>query len=320
MVVKQLLIALAICSLSFAADARIDGPSESQAGDLVVLNSVAAEGDKKQWIIPTSLENRFIQTEHQIAFAVRESGDYRFGLVAVSLDDAGEIAIDVATHTVKITGGLCDPVPPTDPGPIDPGPVDPDPDPPAPPTAVYSVSRAAAESLDDPPTAKALANVLSAIQEDTIERMKQTTRDGVESVLLARTGESRNKDWLNVWRRPVDSAITSRTPPGRKQELTLIAKGLSDSMVFRSPIEERPIDESPVVRIEMGSRPDCPWCDKWKREEWPSIHRDGWVLSEVRESGSVPTFRLTVNGQTRSFVGFKDAKFLRRHAEEMSQE
>ncbi|MCA9182164.1 MAG: hypothetical protein KDA51_11950, partial [Planctomycetales bacterium] len=49
------------------AKAQIDGPTESQAGNLVVVSSVGSVADKTEWIIPDSLNGRYIQTGNQLA-------------------------------------------------------------------------------------------------------------------------------------------------------------------------------------------------------------------------------------------------------------
>lgn len=108
--------------------ATIVGPSEVQAGDLVVLRSTGSVGQGRKWaIVPVSAAARmFSFTERDASgnivdsvaiFASRTPGTYTFILVVAS---GGEV--DLALHQVKNgEGGEPDPDPP--------GPEPPEPDP-----------------------------------------------------------------------------------------------------------------------------------------------------------------------------------------------
>lgn len=308
MVVVRTILAMALLVGAVFAEtkAEISGPDKSRAGDLVVLNSVTTKGGSKKWIVPPELANRYLETEHQIAFSVRENGVFTFHLVAASIED-GKIQLDTDSHVVTITDGfdVCDP-PPTEPGdPSDPPP----PDKPDPPDRLKEISQSAAAQLNDPTTAQALAETLSLIvEEDSIDKMRAEVSAAVEGVFLRREGESRTKDWLNVWRRPVSDSITANTPAEYKAALTAIRMGLVDSVVD----SEKPIKPPSKTKIVFYTRENCGWCGRWSREVRPTIESWGWEVLPVDSAGAVPQFDVTVPGKpTIRLKGFQDASRFR---------
>ena len=223
MAVRVLLFLLSwwVSSLVYGqAEAVIDGPTEMEAGNLVVLNSVASKGDAKEWIFPENLKGRYIQLGDQVVFSVRESASFTFILVAVEVSE--EVQIDTVRHTVVITNGI-DSEPPTNPG-----------DPPNdPPTGdldkVKKLSQEAAKKLADPSTARALASAIRKIKQSDLVTMKTEVAIAVESVFLSRKGVSRDKNWSDTWRRPVSESINPSSPEEYSAILRAIADGLESA-------------------------------------------------------------------------------------------
>ncbi|TWU22471.1 hypothetical protein Pla52o_35270 [Novipirellula galeiformis] len=301
-----------LCATAFGeAVAKIDGPETSEAGNLVVLNSGNSKGHVKRWIIPPALENRYIQTESQIAFSVRESGEFRFALVAVDVTGEATADVDVATHTIAITNGICDPVTPD---PSDPdGPTNPDP--PAN-SQLREISRDAAAKLNDPTTASALAAAISAVNLGTLDAMKADAQAAIESALLERKGASRDADWLSTWRRPINDGIKATTPGGFLADLQAIASGLIDSVGSAKPPVPAPVPDQPSAPktfVTMFSRPDCSWCNRWKSEVWPTLESWDWELKEVFSTQSVPQFEIASPGfGVAKMTGFQDVEKFRK--------
>lgn len=309
------LLALLICTPLFGqAKAQIDGPSEQQAGNLVVLNSVASISDSIKWIIPEALAGRYIQTGEQLAFAVRESGSFTFHLVAVTVDETNAADIDVATHTVTITDGFGDPCPEPDPG--DPEqPTDPDqPTDPVPDFAeLEKLSKDAAASLSDPATATALAKVLRSIKLAELPTMRATVAGAVEAVMLGRNRESQSKDWLGIWRRPVDEAIEVDTAEEYLAALAAIASGL-EAAIGNAPAPSPAPEPAPQKLIKMMTRVDCTWCQKWRNEVKPSLVAKGWKVEELTSGGSVPRFEVIVGDDQHLLIGFQPASVFEKYA------
>lgn len=296
------------------AKATIEGPTESKAGNLVVLNTGSSKADATQWIIPDELDGRFVHIGTQLAFSVRESGRFKFYLVAVSHETdetaAGQIHIDVAAHTVTITDGFgeCKPGEPVDPvDPIDPiNPVDPEP-----PIEGYrqieDLSRESARRLDDPSTATSLANVLRQIRQASLAEMRKSVSDAVEAVFAMRRGPSEGKAWDVEWRKPLDQAVEKlgiTTSEQYQKVLAAISKGLIDSVTI-SPSPNPP--QLPTVQITFYTQGDaCSWCVKWKREVKPVADAvPGWIITSVATTGSAPQFDVRVGNKVQRLVGYQ---------------
>lgn len=306
------LLALLVCTPLYGqAKAQIDGPDTQQAGNLVVLNSVASISDSIKWIIPETLAGRYIQTGEQLAFAVRESGSFTFHLVAVTVDETNAADIDVATHTVTITDGFGDPCPEPEPGEPD-KPTDPDQPDPVPDFAeLEKLSKNAAASLGDPATATALAKVLRSIQLAELPTMRATVAGAVEAVMLGRNRESQTKDWLGTWRRPVDEAIDVDTAEEYLAALAAIASGL-EAAIGNAPVPAPA--PAPQKLIKMMTRVDCTWCTKWRNEVKPSLVAKGWKVEELISGGSVPRFEVSVGNETYLLIGFQPASVFEKYA------
>lgn len=273
------LISLLLFSTAALADptAKIDGPTESQAGNMVVLNSVATVGSAKQWIIPDELAGRYFQTGDVVAFAVRDEGQFRFSLVAVEVDEAGEVLIDIASHTVTITDGFG-----TTPAP--------DPEPDKPPVsdfdALKRASKAGAIAVGDSVTAKQLADAIAAIaSRETVPETQRAFSAAVEGVLLNRKGASRDADWLGKWRRPVESEFVSVSPSSPSEYLAairVVGDGVRDSLDSASA---RSVPVGASVVMEYGD--NCPPCEAWKARDSPALKAAGCVV-EHRRAKSLP--------------------------------
>lgn len=224
------LLLMLAASVAYGLEAKITGPEQAKAGDLVVLSGADSDGDGFRWIAPEGLQTLTCGDAMQIAFASGSPGKYTFTLVAADTS----ANIEFATHTVEIVGSL--------PKPDDPG----EPPKPAPPLpgdyqSVLDASNAGADSANDPPTAAALH---AAIRDTatTLENLCETGRcpglaeckrqmvAAIQNVLLMRQGASRSRDWRGLWRVPVNAAIDSlglTTPPQYLAAMRAAAEGLN---------------------------------------------------------------------------------------------
>lgn len=115
------------------------------------------------------------------------------------------------------------------------------PEPPAPDLSeLAKLSADLARQLNDPPTQSALAAELSKVNLAglDLEAAKRQVNTTIEQkVLLKRTGESRYKDWLNGWRRPMQQAIDAipnLTFEAYQDAIKQIAESLQDGQVSTS--------------------------------------------------------------------------------------
>ena len=199
--IQSLVLVLVLCSFGWAQPvAKIVGPSQAPAGELVVLGSNGSIGDNLIWIRPDSIQT--VQAgcnilDTQIFFSTTKPGKYEFMLIAADKT----AAIAYAKHTVTVTGSVVDP-------PIDPPPVDPPVDPPNPAKwlKLQESSKANADKLNDSPTRSRLKSSLAAtvLEIDSkptqLADAKTLVMKSIEAVLLTRTGASAKVDWT-VWRK-----------------------------------------------------------------------------------------------------------------------
>ena len=236
---KSLLIWLALATVALAdVQAIIDGPTSGNAGDLVVLDGSKSVGDGWKWLLPDGLQTLSCganDTPGQVAFAVGRPGKYTFALILADKN----AAIDYVSHTVVIGGTLPGPEP-------DPTP-DPEPDPQPEPTPVPELERLerlsteSAARLADAVTARGLAEAIMSVERQ-IEAMcaagqcpglsaaKAMMVGAIERRLLARTGSSRNVNWIDGWRVPIDTRIKSLNPqdvPTFRAMMRAVAAGLT---------------------------------------------------------------------------------------------
>jgi hypothetical protein len=240
----RVFLLVALLAVPSRADVRavIDGPATGNPGDLIVLSGVNSVGDGHLWIIPEGLQTLACGNAGpgQLAFASGRAGSYTFGLIVADK----EAAIDYVTHTVKIGGSLPQP-PPTEPDQPD-LPI-PDPDEPGQPTPVpgleqiEKLSRESAARLADATTAKSIAEGIFEVERQ-IEIMcsrgqcpglataKQMMVATIEGRLLGRRGDSRNVNWLDGWRKPINEAINRLNAvdvPSYRAIMRAVAVGLS---------------------------------------------------------------------------------------------
>lgn len=225
---RSLIIALMLTSAVMAeVNAVIEGPTIGTPGDLVVLDGSRSVGDGHQWIMPTNIQTLAcapISGPGQIAFASGKAGTFTFTLIVADKT----AAIDYATHTVTIGSG---------------GPVDPPPTPmPVPDLRrIEELSYESASRLADATTAKGLADSILAVDAQIaglcargqcpgLQSAQSMMVSAIERRLLERTGASRNVDWLNGWRKPVNDALAKLQGvdvPKYQAAMRAVAAGLS---------------------------------------------------------------------------------------------
>ncbi len=186
--------------------AKIVGPTEAPAGELVVLSSTGSTGDNLKWVKPEGLQTLQVGCsllDTQVVFATTKPGAYKFMLIVADK----EARIDFIEHTVTI-GGSVKP-PPVDPGdPVKPPPVDPSP---TKWTSLQNASKASADRMNDSGTRSKLKAAIAAVALDisgrcdvgqcpTVEAAKDQVKRAIEQTLLARTGPSAQLDWTQ-WRK-----------------------------------------------------------------------------------------------------------------------
>ena len=184
--------------------AKIVGPTEAPAGELVVLSSTGSTGDNLKWVKPEGLQTLQVGCsllDTQVVFATTKPGAYKFMLIVADK----EARIDFIEHTVTIGGS------------VKPPPVDPDKPPPVTPPSptkwsnLQSISKSTADRMVDASTRSKLKASIAATVLDlegrcaagqcpTLDAAKDSVRKSIEQTLLARTGSSALIDWTQ-WRK-----------------------------------------------------------------------------------------------------------------------
>lgn len=227
-------------------------------------------------------------TPEYVVYAFTQAGTHE-----VSFKQIGQNPLDYEEKDViVIVGG----------GGSGPGPVDP---PPPISGAVSEASRKGATALNDPATASAMASALrGAIAQATgkpIDEQKLIVRSAIETVLLNRKGESRTKDWLALWREPVNNAIAGENP--QANYLSLIqqaADGLSGTSAFSSSL--------PV--ITMYSMSNCRNCELFKEVDIPRIKFASVSIDYTASNPAVltyPSFMIECYGKRMMAEGYHTA-------------
>lgn len=191
-----------------ALKATIKGPSTALAGTLVFLSHEDAVGDNKVWMIPEELKSQSASCGTSVFFSIPTPGKYQFGLIVA--DKQANIAYSYHTITVTSPGVTTPPptVPPTLP-PTVPPPTAPNFD------SIRAVSRAGVDALNDPATTQLLqTNLLKVVNSlpPTLPEAKGAVTATIELCFSMRQPESRGKDWLNLWRIPLDREIAKFNP------------------------------------------------------------------------------------------------------------
>lgn len=202
---------LTIPAFSQELKAAIKGPATALAGTLVFLSHEEAVGDNKVWIIPDELKSASASCGSNIFFSIPTPGKYQFGLIVANKQ--AEIAY--SWHTINVTGSIA-PTPTPTPGPINPSPINPSPgNPPPSYESIRLTSRAAVDTLQDASTtsllASSLINVLPKLP-SYLPDAKGLVTSTIETCFAMREPTSRRKDWLNVWRIPIDKEMAKANP------------------------------------------------------------------------------------------------------------
>lgn len=182
----------------------IKGPSTALAGTLVFLSYEEAVGDNKVWIIPDELRSASASCGSNIFFSIPTPGKYQFGLIVANK----KAEIDYSWHTINVTGSPM-PVPDPSPSPV------PVPSPKPSYESIRLTSRTAVDTLQDAATtsllASSLINLLPKLPQ-YLPDAKGSVTSTIETCFSMREPTSRKKDWLNVWRIPVDKEISKANP------------------------------------------------------------------------------------------------------------
>lgn len=226
---RSLIITLLFASTAFAeVNAVIEGPTTGNPGDLVVIDGSRSVGDGHQWIMPSNIQALAcapISGPGQVAFASGIAGTFTFTLIVADRT----AAIDYAVHTV-IIGGNPQPHPPDVPTPV-----------PTPAPDLEKISYESASRLADATTARGLADSILAVelqiaglcsrgQCPELKTAQSMMVVAIERRLSERIGASRNVDWLNGWRKPINTALarlTSMDLVKYQAAMRAIAAGLS---------------------------------------------------------------------------------------------
>jgi hypothetical protein len=191
--------------------ASIKGPATALAGTLVFLSHEEAVGDNKVWIIPNDLKSASASCGSNIFFSIPTPGKYQFGLIVANKQ--AEIAY--SWHEIVVTGAVATPAPTPTPNPS-PNPIQPSPgNPPPSLESIRLTSRAAVDTLQDAATtsllASSLINLLPKLPA-SLPDAKGLVTSTIETCFGMREPTSRRKDWLNIWRIPIDKEIGKANP------------------------------------------------------------------------------------------------------------
>jgi hypothetical protein len=181
----------------------------------VFLSYEDATGDNKVWIIPEELKSASASCGSNIFFSIPTPGKYQFGLIVANKQ--AEIAY--SWHEIIVTGTVIAPVPPLVPAPTPnptPNPIQPSPgNPPPSLESIRLTSRAAVDTLQDAATTSLLASSLINLLPKLpayLPDAKGLVTSTIETCFGMREPTSRKKDWLNIWRIPIDKEIGKANP------------------------------------------------------------------------------------------------------------
>jgi hypothetical protein len=209
------ILLLTIPAFSQELKASIKGPATALAGTLVFLSHEDAVGDNKVWIIPEELKSASASCGSNIFFSIPTPGKYQFGLIVANKQ--AEIAY--SWHEIVVTGTVIAPTPPPVPTPTPnppPNPIQPSPgNPPPSLESIRLTSRAAVDTLQDAATTSLLASSLINLLPKLpayLPDAKGLVTSTIETCFGMREPTSRRKDWLNIWRIPIDQEIGKANP------------------------------------------------------------------------------------------------------------
>ena len=232
----RLFAILLLCGSTFAAEAKISGPNTARTGDLVVISAKESTGKAFKWIMPANIQTLSC-SDLEFGFASGTPGVYTFTLIAADTEGDGD-QIAVASHTVRVGGAVTPP-------PVEPEPEEPE-EPTPPPSDLEKLRKLSKESaarLADTTTARGLSATIQAKATEiaamcdagqcpTLDGAKRLMVAAIENRLLARTGNSRNVNWADGWRVPINEGLKATNTTTVANYLTAmraIAVGLSES-------------------------------------------------------------------------------------------
>jgi hypothetical protein len=146
-----------------------------------------------------------------------------------------------------------------------------------------------------------------------------------EKVMLQREGESRNANWLETWRRPINDELARLSTVGAittssqyAQAIDSVARGLVASTNSIGRPEPTPI--TPIVGkqwVEVYTSSTCSWCTKLKKETIPTFQAEGFELKEITSGHGKPNVPVTVfhfsDGTTSTEItGFRTVDQMRK--------
>jgi hypothetical protein len=220
-----LFLMLAVPAIGQELKASIKGPATALAGTLVFLSHEDAVGDNKVWIIPEELKSQSASCGANVFFSIPTPGKYQFGLIVA--DKQANIAY--SWHTINVTASAIQPIPTPTPSPNP----TPQPNPVAPNyESIRLTSKAAVDTLQDAGTTSLLASSITNLLPKLPQYLpdaKGMVTSTIETCFGMRQPTSRNKDWLNVWRIPVDKEIAKSNPQTTeeyKECLKAVIRGL----------------------------------------------------------------------------------------------
>ncbi len=225
----RMLVCLLLLSSSLLAapTAIIEGPATTLAGQLTILSAEKSTAHNVMWIVSKSLGDTLTcDNQRKLALATPNLGKHQ--VILVASDETGEMHYTI--HTLEVVTSLPTPEKPDEPTPPTP------PTPPANYQAVEQASRTGANNLQDRITTESLVNTIrgniATLKDSNLEIAKAKMVLAIEGCLLQRSGTSLSKDWLNLWRKPVNAVLQQYSFTTTSQYLEAMeasAKGLATS-------------------------------------------------------------------------------------------
>lgn len=219
----RMLVCLLLLSSSLLAapTAIIEGPATTLAGQLTILSAEKSTAHKVLWIVSKSLGDTLTcDNQRKLALATPTLGKHQ--VILVASDETGEMHYTI--HTIEVVTSITPEKP------------EPPPPPPANYQAVEEASKQGANTLQDTTTTQSLVNTIrgniATLKDSTLDVAKAKMVLAIEACLLQRAGASLSKDWLNLWRKPVNAVLQQYQFTTTSQYLEAMeasAKGLENS-------------------------------------------------------------------------------------------
>lgn len=259
MALRALLISLLLTPQIYAAEAVIDGPETTESGNLVVLDAGASRGNNYKWIQPGSVS--LPESKDHKLYGVLPPGTYVFHYVASDAD-----GIDVATITLEVR----DMGQPTERVNLD---------------LVREASFEGAEKVDDAVTVERLIAGLK-----NLTGSPKDLSNKVDDILLTRGPEERDYDWLNLWKIPLNAAITEASPS--LDQTAEVAKAIVDGL--KKYKQQNPvIQDVGVPVLTMVTMNNCEGCKVAETTTViPFLFGWKWKKHNVDIDGPIPGVRI----------------------------